>query len=84
MLMSITDFIKPKNAWAIAIAVALSCAVGVFLVDHGLWSRSLNETNPTINTAEAAKAAGATVAPTDPKTTLKPLEVPGAQPKPPT
>jgi hypothetical protein len=81
--MSPVDRIRLRNALAIAIAVALGSAIGVFLVDRGPWSRASTETSAPIDTAAAAKAAGATVAPTDPKTTLKPLEVPAAQPKPP-
>jgi hypothetical protein len=80
--MSTADRIRLRNLLAIAIAVVLGAVVGVYLVDRGPWSRSSIDVPAPIDTAAAAKAAGATVAPTDPKTTLKPLEVP-AQPKPP-
>jgi hypothetical protein len=79
--MSTADRIRLRNA--LAIAVALGSAIGVFLVDNGPWSRAATDTSAPIETAAAAKAAGATVAPTDPKTTLKPLEIPAARPKPP-
>jgi hypothetical protein len=67
---------------AIALAVSIAGTVGLLLVDHGPWNRPVVEapaTAPYSDTAAAAKAAGATVTPTDLKPTIEP-ETPGPKP----
>jgi hypothetical protein len=69
-----------KSVWPllIAIAVAVFGVSAMLLVDHGLWDRRV-ETPLVVryeSTADAAKAARATVTPTTPKPALEPA-VPG-------
>ena len=65
---------------AIAGAVAVFGLLALLIVDHGPWNRPAvksPEVIPYTDTAAAAKAAGATVAPTDPKPAIEP---PGPRP----
>jgi len=67
---------------AIALAVSIAGIVGLLLVDHGPLNRPIVEAPATAeysDTAAAAKAAGATVTPTDPKPAIEP-EAPGPKP----
>jgi hypothetical protein len=67
---------------AVAIAVAIVGLLGMLVVDHGPW------THPQVQdaqiatyqtTGEAARAAGATVTPTEPKHLVEPIP-PGPKP----
>ena len=79
-----------KNHWkrmlghpvAIAIAVAVFGVLAMLIVDHGPWSKPHLQTAEMVDyptTSAAAKAAGATVAPTTPRTQLEPI-APGPKP----
>jgi hypothetical protein len=72
--MASAKAIKIETFVAVGVAIAMGSIVGVLLVEHGPWGRPSVEPAYS-DTATAAKTAGATVAPTDPKTTLKPLQV---------
>jgi hypothetical protein len=79
--MSTADATKIRLTIPMAIALAVSIAgtVGLLLVDHGPWNRPAVEAPATVqysDTTEAAKSAGATVTPTDPKRAIEP-EAPG-------
>jgi len=66
----------------IAIAVAAFGVLGMVLVDHGPWSRPQPQSAELANyktTGEAARAAGATVTPTEPGKGPEPV-VPGPKP----
>jgi hypothetical protein len=69
-----------KSIWPllITIAVAMLGLCSMLIFDHGLWDRRVD--SPLVvryeSTADAAKAAHATVTPTTPKPTLEPA-VPG-------
>jgi hypothetical protein len=66
----------------VAIAVAIFGALAMLVVDHGPWSRPDVQTAEVANhqtTGQAARAAGAAVAPTAPKPALEP-EAPGPKP----
>jgi hypothetical protein len=66
----------------IAIAIAAGGIAGLLLVDHGPWNKPVAEGPATAHytdTAAAAKAAGATIAPTDPAPILEPA-APGPKP----
>jgi hypothetical protein len=75
----------PSNKKSVPLAVAIGIAafglICLFVVDHGPWSKPraqvANEHYAT--TASAAKAAGATVTPTDPKPAFEPV-APGPKP----
>jgi hypothetical protein len=69
----------PGRPALIAIAVAAFGVLGMLLVDHGPWTRAQIQTAELANyktTGEAARAAGATVTPTENKRGLEPV-VPG-------
>jgi len=66
----------------LALAVAVFGVLAMLVVDHGPWSKPHLQTAemaeyPT--TSAAAKAAGATVTPTAPRTQLEPI-APGPKP----
>jgi hypothetical protein len=66
----------------IAIAVAGFGVLAMLIVDHGPWSRPLVQIAEVANygtTGEAARAVGATVTPTPPKSALEPV-APGPKP----
>ena len=66
----------------IALTVAIVGVVGMLVVDHGWWKRPAIKTAEVVpyrTTAEAARAAGATVTPTAPKLQLEPA-APGPKP----
>jgi hypothetical protein len=66
----------------VAIAVAVFGVLAMLVVDHGPWSRPNVEAAETANyktTGAAARAAGATVTPTAPKSGLEP-DMPGPKP----
>ena len=59
----------------VAIAVALLGVIGMLIVDHGPWNKP--KMQPAFmtsysSTSEAARAAGATVMPTEPKLQVEP------------
>ena len=63
----------------VAAAVAIVGVLAMLVVDHGPWSRPHVQTAEVADhkrTGEAARAAGATVTPTAPKSEVEPL-VPG-------
>ena len=79
-----------KNHWermlghpvVIAIAVAVFGVLAMLIVDHGPWTRPKVQTAEVVShktTGEAARAAGAEVTPTAPKSELEPI-VPGPKP----
>jgi hypothetical protein len=65
-----------RSVWplVIAIAVAVIGVCSMLIFDHGLWDRRVE--SPLVvryeSTADAAKAAHATVTPTTPKPALEP------------
>lgn len=66
----------------IAIAIAMFGVLGMLIVDHGPWNKPKLHTAAVANystTGEAARAAGATVMPTEPKPQLEP-DAPGPKP----
>ena len=66
----------------VAVVVAILGVLGMLIVDHGPWSRSKVQTAANANystTGEAARAAGAAVIPTEPKTQVEPVP-PGPKP----
>jgi hypothetical protein len=66
----------------VALAVAIFGIVAMLMVDHGPWSRPNLQTAEIANyrtTGDAARAAGAVVAPTEPRPALEP-EPPGPKP----
>ena len=67
---------------AVAIAIAIFGVLGMLVVDHGPWNKPHVKTavmaNST-NTGDAARDAGATVMPTEPKRGLEP-DAPGPKP----
>jgi hypothetical protein len=61
---------------AIALAVAIFGVLAMLIVDHGPWSKPRVQTAEVGNyttTGDAARAAGATVLPTEPKPQLEPV-----------
>jgi hypothetical protein len=65
-----------------ALAVAVFGVLAMLIVDHGPWSKPHLQTAEMIDyptTSAAAKAAGATVTPTAPKTQIEPI-APGPTP----
>jgi hypothetical protein len=76
------DKIQQKRAWSarrgpllVAIAVAVLGVLAMLIVDHGPWSRPLVQTAEVATyktTGEAARAVGASVTPTAPKTAIEP------------
>ncbi len=66
----------------VVIAVAIVGILGMLLIDHGSWTHPQAQSAEIAKyktTGEAARAAGATVAPTEPKRLLEPI-VPGPKP----
>ncbi len=66
----------------VALAVAAAGVLGILVVDHGPWSKPKVQPAATANystTGEAARAAGAAVMPTEPKSPIEPAP---AGPKP--
>ncbi len=66
----------------IAVAVAVSGVLAMLIVDHGPWNRPKVQTAEVHNyttTGEAARAVGATVGPTEPKSEVEQI-VPGPKP----
>ena len=67
---------------AVAIAIAILGVLGMLIVDHGPWNKPHVKTAVVANTTitgDAARDAGATVMPTDPKRQLEP-DAPGPKP----
>jgi hypothetical protein len=65
-----------------ALAVAVFGLLAMLIVDHGPWSKPHLHTAEMVDyptTSAAAKAAGATVTPTAPRTQLEPI-APGPKP----
>jgi hypothetical protein len=63
----------------VAAAIAVVGVLAMVVVDHGPWSRPHMEAAEVANhgsVGEAARAAGATVTPTEPRSDLEPV-VPG-------
>lgn len=70
----------------VALAVAAAGVLGILVVDHGPWSKPKVQPAATANystTGEAARAAGATLMPTEPKPPIEPVP-PGPEPAHPT
>jgi hypothetical protein len=66
----------------IASAVATFGVLGILIVDHGPWNKPKVQTadvHSYTTTGDAARAVGATVAPTEPKSHVEPV-APGPQP----
>jgi hypothetical protein len=66
----------------VAIAIAVLGVLGMLIVDHGPWNKPHVKTAVVANTTttgEAARDAGATVMPTEPKRQLEP-DAPGPKP----
>lgn len=67
---------------AVAIVIAILGVIGMLIVDHGPWNKPHVKTAAVANTAttgDAARDAGATVMPTEPKRALEP-DAPGPKP----
>lgn len=66
----------------VAAVVAVLGVLGMLIVDHGPWSKPKLQPAASANystTGEAARAAGATVMPSEPKTPIEPIP-PGPKP----
>lgn len=66
----------------VATTVALLGVLGMLIVDHGSWNKPTVQTAAMAHystTGEAARAVGAIVVPTEPKSQLEP-EAPGPKP----
>jgi hypothetical protein len=66
----------------IAIAIAVLGVLGMLIVDHGSWNKPKVQTAEMAHystTGEAARAVGASVMPTQPKSQLEP-DAPGPKP----
>ena len=66
----------------VAAAVTVLGVLGMLIVDHGSWNKPKVETAAMAHygtTGEAARAAGAIVVPTEPKSQLEP-DAPGPKP----
>jgi len=73
---------KHKGPALVALAIAVFGVLAMLIVDHGPWSRPRVETAEVADhrtTGEAARLAGATIQPTEPKAPLQP-EAPGPKP----
>jgi hypothetical protein len=73
----IEDHARRKDLYPVivALAVAIFGVIAILLVDHGPWSGRHLQTAEIAKyktTGEAARAAGAEVAPTEPKPPLEP------------
>jgi hypothetical protein len=67
---------------ATAIAIAVAGVLGMLIVDHGPWNKPKVQTAAVASdgtTGDAARAAGATVMPTEPKPRLE-HDAPGPKP----
>jgi hypothetical protein len=65
-----------RSPVVIAAAVAFFGVLGMLIVDHGPWSRPKVQTAEVAHyktTGDAARAVGATVAPTAPKPEIEPV-----------
>jgi hypothetical protein len=77
----VADYAKPDHAkrgaqpvW-VALAIAIFGILAMLVVDHGPWSHPHVQTAAVANhqtTGESARAVGADVAPTEPKSALEP------------
>ncbi len=66
----------------VAVAMAVLGVLGMLIVDHGSWNKPKVQTAEMAHystTGEAARAVGAIVVPTEPKSQLEP-EAPGPKP----
>jgi hypothetical protein len=66
----------------VAIAIAILGVLGMLIVDHGPWNKPKVRTAAVADyatTGDAARAAGATVVPTEPRPQLEP-DTPGPKP----
>jgi hypothetical protein len=66
----------------VAIAIAVLGVLGMLIVDHGSWNKPKVQTAAMAHystTGEAARAVGANVTPTEPKSQLEP-DAPGPKP----
>jgi hypothetical protein len=73
---------KDRQPVVFALAVAVFGVLAMLIVDHGPWSKPHLQTAEMVDyptTSAAAKAAGATVTPTAPRTQLEPI-APGPKP----
>jgi hypothetical protein len=73
---------KGVHPVVVAVAVAIFGVLAMLIVDHGPWSRPHVQTVEVAEhrtTGEAARNAGAAVAPTAPRLALEP-EAPGPKP----
>jgi len=75
-----------RSPLMVAIAVAVFGVLAMLIVDHGPWSRPHVQTAEVATyktTGEAARAVGATVTPTEPKSAIEPTPPEGkpAQPQ---
>jgi hypothetical protein len=83
-MVMIRDHVKQMigRPVVIALGIAVFSVSAMLIVDHGPWSRPKVQHVDAINyttTGEAARAVGATVAPTAPKGKLEPVP-PGPKP----
>jgi hypothetical protein len=64
-----------------AIVIAIVSLLSLLIVDHGPWNKPHVQSQGVnyATTAESARAVGATVTPTDPKSTVEPI-APGPKP----
>ena len=66
----------------IAVAIAVLGVLGMLIVDHGSWNKPKVQTAAMAHystSGEAARAVGASVVPTEPKSQLEP-DAPGPKP----
>jgi hypothetical protein len=77
---------RSKKSAALPVVIALALAIfgllAMLIVDHGAWSGSNVRTSEVAHdgtTGAAARAAGAKVTPTAPKSEIEP-EIPGPKP----
>jgi hypothetical protein len=67
---------KVGSPVVVAAVVAVAGVLGMIVVDHGPWSRPHTETADVadhMSTGGAARAAGATVTPTAPRSEVEPV-----------
>jgi hypothetical protein len=75
---------KRRGGWPLVVAVTIAAlgVLGMLIVDHGPWNKPEVQTAAMAHygtTGEAARAAGAAVVPTEPKSQLEP-DAPGPKP----